>query len=1389
MMQAAELAAEAAMREAAAEDAERNANNVGGRGGEVEMPSLSMIDMMHESSSSFMSDTSEQMMGQMEYMQGLQQEYDYPGETKYHQEQQYYDDEQQYYHEEQHQQQQRQVQYGGGDDYNQMLLQEMQIMGIDPNDPEGVQYFLQLLHQREEQERQQADRPDEHYMTIAQNGMILEATKTITGFAPDTLLMTSAYDTVYEDDLPGLLAVKTHFWDNGNPDVEAYIRRRTAEGEWIWLCTKAVSYVEQPIPGIILVERRVVSEGREYSNPYYDEEEDGDYDTYVMDMEALFRARSVNVITRISAILIQAVEAAQEAAKAPDLSSGAKRPGQRNRNGNHLHDDQQSEAGSSVDSANKIPWVAEDAAAYQAMLLQQQQHGTEADMSNDPLRQIMKVAAAGGTSSRSQNQATAKLEQEIMERVAGATKKEIFDPFSVLEDVREGVRLDFGMNRLGRVEIRLMTMILLGDLTINELIDLVFRALSCGIDLDAMIDGIAMERRQNHPTGCSVRSNILPSISVVNLSYTYMGNSSIDLFCGVIDADRSPLRTIDVSFCGLEDRGITALSKALMSRKRKGIAPLRGIILSGNYVSLKVASELGQALSPDQNDPIENDRTNGGDSDMSGNSKSDEGNKKYYNEEFGLQVLHLGLALKDSKAVGDLLHGLGPLCPVKELSLTSNSIGPEGVECIVDFLEGKNRSKESKKKAKQVMPYLGRLDFSNNNIGNEGLKKLTRILQRRGAKHLVELRLSNNGIAHSGIEEMMMKLLQHNLVSLTLDKNGIGDQGCQLIAASLLSMKCLARLNLSFNQIGSRGVNSLMRSLVACESITYLGLSGNIMKISGAVALAFTLAQHPRLEELDVDNCCLSQAAQCHIIAGIISNRWVPMKRMNGFEAGPPMVALGALQLTHQGVSNEECFRIRKDEQMKTILKWMESNRAKLGRRHPNLPAQADLNSQYLTPDFVQSMNDVEGIPSQNAYLRLLSWLSRIPFDEDELISLRKYFYDSDGLSEDRGSDGYVNLKLRGDLLAALESDVADEIRDETPMLVQYDGSVGFEIDRIVKPKEGPIEDDYDSEWEYMTGRKLDKAARLMASDSNIDKGLDDVKHHFRGDEDDANFSSDDDMVHNRKRPIFASAEFPDTNYRGCPPSPSSTSSTGNLHSLQSMVNSNSERSNMSQVEREIKRVPLKARITMFPQFEEKLEELKRTATDMIESEEDPEQQEIILTQYAEASLTILRQLRYHCMNNGLDGWRQGSMKRKVLIVDDSNVTRKLLSRAFERANFIVDSAENGAEGVEKLKQAIYDIAFMDIDMPVMNGFEATKRLREWEDNMRPGVRQPICALTAAHVDDFERSELMKFKDAGLDVFESKPCNIPRLFKVVDDVSPMFSDLSISVIQKERSQA
>jgi CheY-like chemotaxis protein len=531
---------------------------------------------------------------------------------------------------------------------------------------------------------------------------------------------------------------------------------------------------------------------------------------------------------------------------------------------------------------------------------------------------------------------------------------------------------------------------------------------------------------------------------------------------------------------------------------------------------------------------------------------------------------------------------------------------------------------------------------------------------------------------------------------------------------------------MSFNDIGCRGIATLMRSLVGCESITSLGLSGNIVKISGAIAMGFALAQHPRLSVLELDNCCLSQVAQCHIVAGIISNRWVPMKVMHGFRAGPPMVAIGALEVMAQHLPNEECFRLRRDIQMKTLLQWMENNR------------NSSLDSNLLTNEMISGAHEATGAPSQSAYLRMLDWLGRIPFDSDELLDLRKYFYDIGGGEEQKSE---MNLKHRGDILAALASDVVEEILESDPIVYSGDvGSIGLDLDK--------------------TGDDVNEQ-RPMGDTAPVER------------------NDDHDAPRNPKEVGVMSGTS--IAIRGNSSEATMSSRRNSLSSISmSMGRSESHHSTGSHSATSKSDIQFNARITMFPQFANKLENLKAVAQEMMDNEPDPVQQDVIAQQFAEASLTILRQLRYHCMENGLDGWRQGKLRRKVLIVDDSIVTRKLVARAFERVNFIVDTAENGVEGVNKMKESIYDIAFMDIDMPVMNGFDATKALRMWEDAVRPGARQPICALTAAHVDDFDRSELMKFRDAGLNVMESKPCNIPRLFKVVDDVSPMFSDLSIS---------
>lgn len=1173
--------------------------------------------------------------------------------------------------------------------------------------------------------------------------------------------MTSAYDAVFDEDLPGFLFVKTQFWEKGELDVAVFLRRRTIEGDWLWLETKGMSFITDPIAGITVREALVHDEAM---------------------------ARRINRITRIAAILVQAVEAAMLGQENGPLDESGR---------------------SSLRPYEILPQstdIAEDAVAYKSLIDSIATQGANGPGADEALKHLMEMAASGGSATVSSN-GESKFEEELQESVMAASQKKTFDPMSMIESVRQGVRIDLGLIRLYQSEVKLITLVLSGKLAAEQVAPLLFRTLLAGQSLQTALNPFVLDCEKNQskqqPTArgnfagdrparySPVPPTLLgsepplpvpaPPLSMVNIAYTYIGNTGMEMLSEILYCDKSVLRTIDVSFCKIEEKGLLALARALQKRKRKRLCPLRGIILSGNYISVRAAAELGSSLAPDSVEPSrrprkKRSRTLSAAAGYNSDSESDDededdfgpsrrGSRKHAapksrseGDEQELHVLHVASCSLKASALNRFLDGLGAKSLVRELNLSSNLLGAKGATVLVSFLEGRPRSDTP-------MPRLDRLDLSNNNLGDDGTTQLTRAISKRSQVHLVDLKLSSNAIGSGGIETIMNKLLQHNLISLSLDKNAIGDQGCQLVAASLQSMTALARLNLSFNQIGSRGIISLMRTLVGCESITYLGLSGNILRISGAIALAFTLAQHPRLEEVDLDNCCLGQAAQCHLAAGIISNRWVPMKRLNGFAVGPPMVAIGALKPYAQSLSNEECFRIRKDEQMKTILQWMEYNRiSKPGGEarplDPHIAAAVGSDNEtrrFLSPEFVDTINEIHGTPSQNAYFRLLGWLSRIPFDDDELTALQKYFYDPDGGEGDRGSDGYINLKLRGDLLAALDSEAAGEIREEIPsMLPTIKGSIGVDLDKLYQYAEW-------DEWKAFKGELADPPPVYEVAEDEDD----DAAGNDRGgidvddDDDEGDGSLNDDgsprhlshsrEVNNLKQQSFHREDSTDT--------------------------------------REKRTNKVKPRISMFPEFERQLEELKATATEMIEQEDDPVQHEVILTQYAEASLTILRQLRYHCMNSGLDGWRQAGLKRKVLVIDDSNVTRKLVSRAFERANFIVDTASNGAEGVEKLKASIYDIAFMDIDMPVMNGFEATKKLREWEDKMRPGTRQPICALTAAYVDDFERSELMKFKEAGLDVMESKPCNIPRLFKVVDDVSPMFSDLSISVIQRERSDS
>ena len=142
--------------------------------------------------------------------------------------------------------------------------------------------------------------------------------------------------------------------------------------------------------------------------------------------------------------------------------------------------------------------------------------------------------------------------------------------------------------------------------------------------------------------------------------------------------------------------------------------------------------------------------------------------------------------------------------------------------------------------------------------------------------------------------------------------------------------------------------------------------------------------------------------------------------------------------------------------------------------------------------------------------------------------------------------------------------------------------------------------------------------------------------------------------------------------------------------------------------------------------------------------------------------LTLLRQLRYYLMARGDEGWTV----RRVLVVDDSAVVRKMLRAALEKAAYQVDVAENGRDALAQMQGRFYDIVFMDLQMPVsrpalrdarvlrievvqpppkptlgpslsllslevMDGLTSTRMLRQWEAHIDRAQRQRICALTA----------------------------------------------------------
>lgn len=114
----------------------------------------------------------------------------------------------------------------------------------------------------------------------------------------------------------------------------------------------------------------------------------------------------------------------------------------------------------------------------------------------------------------------------------------------------------------------------------------------------------------------------------------------------------------------------------------------------------------------------------------------------------------------------------------------------------------------------------------------------------------------------------------------------------------------------------------------------------------------------------------------------------------------------------------------------------------------------------------------------------------------------------------------------------------------------------------------------------------------------------------------------------------------------------------------------------------------------------------------------------------------------------------------KILLVEDNEANRDMLSRRLKRHGFEVSIAIDGGEGVEIARREIPDLVLMDMSLPVMNGWEATKVLKA--DPSTGAI--PVIALTA-HAMAGDREQAL---DAGCDDYDTKPVDLPRLLEKIN---------------------
>ena len=123
--------------------------------------------------------------------------------------------------------------------------------------------------------------------------------------------------------------------------------------------------------------------------------------------------------------------------------------------------------------------------------------------------------------------------------------------------------------------------------------------------------------------------------------------------------------------------------------------------------------------------------------------------------------------------------------------------------------------------------------------------------------------------------------------------------------------------------------------------------------------------------------------------------------------------------------------------------------------------------------------------------------------------------------------------------------------------------------------------------------------------------------------------------------------------------------------------------------------------------------------------------------------------------------------KMRLLLVEDNEINREIATMILSEAGFMLETAVNGQEAVEKVavsQPGYFDAILMDVQMPVMNGYEATKAIRALDNSALANI--PIVAMTAnAFTEDVQAA-----KEAGMNAHIAKPIDIAKMMETLTEI-------------------